>query len=160
LGWKTLTSNNAPCRLPQKPLAWMSALALSLQLDLQDIQVGSTVALQNPRTKLWDIYGTVVNISPHRRYSVKTYAGRVLVQNRRFLRFRSPASTITHDGGSPQLPTPTQPAGRVQNPILPQNSSLQGASIQHSQTLPPRAPRRSERTRRPPQRLIEDPQWP
>jgi len=125
--------------------------------DLQNIQVGSTVALQNPRTKLWDIYGTVVNVTPHRRYSVKTHAGRVLVRNRRFLRFRSPASTITHDGGSPQPPTSTQPAGRVQNPILPQNSS-QGAPIQHSQTLPPRAPRRSERTRQPPQCLIEDPQ--
>jgi len=98
-------------------------------------------ALQNPRTKLWDIYGTVLNVSPHRRYSLKSHAGRVLVRNRRFLRFRSPASTITHDGGSPQPPTSTQPAGRVQNPILPQNSS-QGAPIQHSQTLPPRAPRR------------------
>jgi len=50
--------------------------------DLQDFQVGSTVALQNPRTKLWDIYGTVVNVSPHRRYSVKTRAGHVIVQNR------------------------------------------------------------------------------
>jgi len=70
--------------------------------DLQDIQVGSTVALQNPRTKLWDIYGAVVNISPHRRYS---HAGRVLVRNRLFLRFRSSASTITHDGGSPPRPS-------------------------------------------------------
>ena len=53
--------------------------------ELQDIQLGSTVALQNPRTKLWDIYGTVVNVSPHRRYSVKTQSGRVLVRNKRFL---------------------------------------------------------------------------
>ena len=32
--------------------------------NLQDIQVGSTIALQNPRTKLWAIYNTVVNVSP------------------------------------------------------------------------------------------------
>ena len=32
LGWITLISKNAPCHLPQKPLAWISALAPSLQL--------------------------------------------------------------------------------------------------------------------------------
>ena len=43
--------------------------------QLADIQLGANVALQNPRTELWDIYGTVVNISPHRRYSVKIQSG-------------------------------------------------------------------------------------
>jgi len=33
---------------------------------LPHIQVDSTVALQNPLTKLWDIYGTIVDIGPHR----------------------------------------------------------------------------------------------
>ena len=32
LGWNTLISKNAPCRLPQRPLAWISALASSLRL--------------------------------------------------------------------------------------------------------------------------------
>ena len=127
--------------------------------NLQDIKVGSTVALQNPRTKLWDIYGTVVNVSPHRRYSVKTRAGRVLIRNRRFLRCRSPASTITRAGGSMQPPTLTQPAGRVPRFNIPHSSSPE-TPVQHQQTLPPQELRRSERTCRPPQRLIEDPQWP
>jgi len=127
--------------------------------NLQGIQVGSTVALQDPRTKLWDIYGTVVNVSHHRRYSVKTHVGHVLVRNRQFLQCHSPASTITHGGGSLQPPTSTQPAGRVQNSNFAQNSS-QGAPVQHPQTLPPQEPQRSERASRPPQRLIEDPQWP
>ena len=74
--------------------------------ELQDIQLGSTVALQNPRTKLWDIYGTVVNVSPHRRYSVKTQSGRVLVRNRRFLRHRAPASLCTSGRNNPHTDTP------------------------------------------------------
>ena len=61
---------------------------------LTDIKIGSTVALQNQQTKLWDIYGKVVAIGPHRRYHVRTQSGQVLVRNRRFLRYRSPASCI------------------------------------------------------------------
>ena len=58
---------------------------------LPDIKLGANVALQNPRTKLWEIYGRVVNISLYRRYSVKTQSGHILVCNRRFLRHRTPA---------------------------------------------------------------------
>ena len=32
--------------------------------SLPDIQIGSSVALQNPQTKLWEIYGTIVDIGP------------------------------------------------------------------------------------------------
>ena len=53
---------------------------------LADIDIGSNVAIQNPHTKLWDIYSIVTDISPNRRYYVKTPSGRVLVRNRRFLR--------------------------------------------------------------------------
>ena len=49
---------------------------------LPDLQNGSMVALQNPLTKLWDIYGTIVDIGPNRRYYIKTQSGRVLVCNR------------------------------------------------------------------------------
>ena len=35
---------------------------------LTDIEIGSTVALQNQHTKLWNIYGKVVAIGPNRRY--------------------------------------------------------------------------------------------
>ena len=50
--------------------------------SLPYIHVGSTVALQNPQTKLWDIYGTVVAVGPHRRYHIKTLSGHILVRNR------------------------------------------------------------------------------
>ena len=60
--------------------------------NLPDIQISSSVALQNPQTKLWDIYGSIVKIGPHRRYFVKTRSGRVLTRNRQFLRLRTPAS--------------------------------------------------------------------
>ena len=43
--------------------------------NLADIQVGSTIALQNPQTKLWDTYGTIIDIGPHRRYYIKTHSG-------------------------------------------------------------------------------------
>ena len=117
--------------------------------QLADIQLGANVALQNPRTKLWDIYGTVVNISPHRRYSVKTRSGCILVRNRRFLRHRTPASLCT------SVPNP----GTSQHQKAPSNS--------HELTPDPLAdqpaaqePRRSDRPHRPPQRLIEDLAWP
>ena len=53
---------------------------------LPDIHVGSSVAIQNSPTKLWDIYGTVTEIGPHRQYYIRTHSGRVLVRNHCFLR--------------------------------------------------------------------------
>ena len=70
---------------------------------LTDIQLGSTVALQNPQTNLWDIYSTVVNISPYRRYSVKTQSGGILVRNRRFIRHRTPVSLCAPVGNPLRL---------------------------------------------------------
>ena len=107
---------------------------------LPDIHIGSNVALQNQQTKLWDVYGTVVAIGPHRRYYVKTQSGRVLVCNRRFLRHRTPASLQPHT-----LPR--------EQPSTSQHTSPQPR--EHTTET-----RHSTRTRRPPSRLIEDPNWP
>ena len=105
--------------------------------EFQDIQVGSTVALQNPRTKLWNIYGTAVNVSPYRQYSVKTHSGCVLVRNRRFLRCSTPASTVTLDGSSQQHSSSSQNLSQdFQTPA------------QHPQT-PPQELRRSDHTTTP-----------
>jgi len=93
--------------------------------NLPDIIVGSHVAVQHPMTKLWDTYGVVTSIGPHRQYYVKTHKGQILVHNRRFLRRRVPTSI---------------PAGRSKDPQPP-------------------PPRRSMRTRKPVNRLIEDPSW-
>ena len=54
------------------------------------ITIGSHVAVQNHETKQWDIYGTITDIGPHRRYFIKTCGGNVLVRNRRFIRRRVP----------------------------------------------------------------------
>jgi hypothetical protein len=46
---------------------------------LPDIQIGSHVALQNPVSKLWDIYGTVTDIGPYRKYFVRATSRYVLL---------------------------------------------------------------------------------
>ena len=102
---------------------------------LPDIQVQSQVALQSPRTKLWDVYGEVIAVGPHRQYTIKTSSGAVLIRNRRFLRRRTPLSS------PPQQIQSTQPP---------------------EQQAPPASStplRRSGRVCRRPQRLIEDPTW-
>ena len=79
--------------------------------SLPDIDIGSNVAIQNPITKRWDIYGVVTEIGPYRRYSVKTASGRVLVRNRRFLRRRVPISPPEYTGrGHPALVRPNPSA--------------------------------------------------
>ena len=100
---------------------------------LPEIHVGSNVAIHNPLTKLWDTYGIVTEISPHRRYYIKTQSGRVLVRNCRFLRRRIPTS----------IPS------SIQNQQLPRAAPPQVLS-------PPNLPRHSSRQRKPVKLLIED----
>ena len=117
--------------------------------NLPDIQLGSNVVLQNPRTKLWDIHGTVVHISPYRRYSIKTQGGRVLVRNRRFLRRRTPASLDASERNPHQLDV-----------SLPHKEPNSTGRNRHEPSQDQTADmRRSDRPHRPPQRLIEDPTW-
>ena len=75
---------------------------------LTEIGIGSNVAIQHPCTKLWDIYGIVTQISPNRRYYIKTSSGHVLVRNRRFLCHQVPLS-IPAPSRNLQLDTPTEP---------------------------------------------------
>ena len=99
---------------------------------LPDINVGSHVAIQNHQSKLWDIYGVITDIGPHRRYYVKTGSGRVLVRNRHFLHRRIPLSIPTSQQQSDPAAVP------IQDPPI----------LQHSKC-----------TKRPTNRLIEDPYW-
>ena len=111
---------------------------------LPDLSPGAQVAIQNPVSKRWDVYGVVTAVSPHRRYSIRTSSGQVFVCNRHFLRKRTAPSIY-----APTIPTQALPR---------QKQSLES-------TLPPdpeMAPRRSERsgrgTRQQP-RLVEDDTW-
>ena len=97
---------------------------------LTEIEIGSNVAVQNPRIKLWDIYGIITAISPNRKYYIKTSSGRVLVRNRRFIRRRVHLSMPTC------ITVPDSPAAQATQEL-----------------------RRSTRIRQPPNRLIEDPTW-
>ena len=109
---------------------------------LPDIGIGSRVALQHPQTKMWDIYGTVVDIGPHRRYFIKTQNGRILTRNRLFLRRRTATSLLPSTTPAP----PEQP----QQTFPQQSTSAEVCS----------SPRHSTRTHQAPKRLIEDPNWP
>ena len=93
---------------------------------LVDFRVGSNVAMQNPVTKRWDIYGVIFDIGPHRQYYIKTAGGRVFIHNRRHVRRRVPPS-----------------------PPCPSNTRLQPAAR-------PVPPQRSTRTRTRPKCLIEE----
>ena len=84
--------------------------------QLPDIVVGSNVALQDPTTKQWNIYGTVTAVGPHRRYFVKTQSGRVLIRNHRFLRRRVPVSIGMHHEDAAEEPNHPQPATGPRRP--------------------------------------------
>ena len=103
---------------------------------LSGLQIGNHVAMQHPSTKLWDIYGTITEIGPHRRYLVTTQSCRVFSRNRRFLHKRSPQYSPVTD--------------------YPPNCSVPPANT----ATPPRTEtRRSTRAKQAPQRLSEDPTW-
>ena len=95
--------------------------------NLPDITIGTHVAVQDTRTKLWDTYGVVTNIGPHRQYHIRTRSGRILIRNRRFLRRRVPASLPAgHVQEKEQQPIqrksarPLKPVSRlVEDPLWP-----------------------------------------
>ena len=77
---------------------------------LPDITNGTNVAIQNPTTKRWDIYGVVTAVGPYRRYHIKTSNGRVLVRNRRYIRRRVPVVPTTPNNPPDDVITPDPPA--------------------------------------------------
>ena len=85
---------------------------------LPEIHIGTNVAIQNPLTKQWDIYGVVTHIGPYRQYHVKLINGRVLVRNRRFIRCRVPAipfrpSEVHVPPAEPPSPPPLRRSSRL-----------------------------------------------
>jgi len=117
---------------------------------LPDIHVGSSVATQHLQTKLWETYGTVIAVSPHCKYYVKTQSGRVFVRNWRFIKKRKPLSIPVNL---------KQPVSPVESPS-PEGHSNQSseAPVESPQQLP-EAPHHSTRIKHPTRSLIEDPTW-
>ena len=60
--------------------------------NLPDISVGPHVAVQNARTRLWDSYGVITWVDPHRKYHICTANGQTLLRNRSFIRRSVPTS--------------------------------------------------------------------
>ena len=78
------------------------------------------VAIQNPTSAMWDIYGIITSIGSHRRYFIKTQSGRILVRNRRFIRKRLPLSIAGHGpppAQPPVLPSPRRSSRTSQPPL-------------------------------------------
>ena len=105
------------------------------------------MAIQDPDSKLWDVYGVVTAIGPYRRYFVKTQSGRVFVRNRQFLRKRIAVSIATPEGGPAP---PSDPPAQLNPPQTPNNPPTQ---------INPPQPRRSTRKTQPPKYLSQDPTW-
>ena len=55
--------------------------------ELPTLEVGNFVAIQNQRTKRWDITGLVVEVLPDRQYRIRVDgSGRITLRNRRFMK--------------------------------------------------------------------------
>ena len=150
--------------------------------DLPELNVGNQVAVWDPKTHRWDRYGVVVELQPFRRYLVRLTSGRLLARNRRHLRRRyghalpdNMKLDATSQAGSPG----PHPHGHTQPDNTPLDAMPQAGSPGHhprdqhdftpaeaepTQTTTSQAPgnhgpdlpRRSQRTRRRPRRLIEE----
>ena len=110
--------------------------------SLPDLAPGAHVAIQNPTSKAWDIYGTVTAVTPYRRYFICTRFSQVLVCNRRFFRKRTALSVH-----APTVHTPAPQEvlnGNVEPPPVPDTAPTVVT------------PRRSGRKRQQPARLIEE----
>ena len=75
---------------------------------LGTLQLGTTVRVQDPQTKLWDKIATVISIGQHRTYRVRLASGRVLWRNRRFLRVIPSAPTSSPAENQPSSHTSDQ----------------------------------------------------
>lgn len=105
---------------------------------LHDMVTVSHVAIQNSEMKSWDIYGTVVDITPYRHYYVKTQNGYVIMRNCQFIRHRAPLSL---------------PSGATLSLQPSATSNYVSLELAH----PPL--QRFARLWKPTKRLIDDPNW-
>ena len=56
--------------------------------NLPEISVGTHIAVQNARTRLWNSYGVITWVGPHRQYHICTANGQTLLRNCHFIRRR------------------------------------------------------------------------
>ena len=106
--------------------------------ELPEIRVGSNMAIQNTVTKLWDIYGIVTAIAPHRRYFVKTASAHVLVRNHHYLQWRVPIASPADAVGPPSTvnpgPRPPPPPQRSTRPHTRPSRLINKVAFTYSRT--------------------------
>ena len=129
---------------------------------LSSLRIGQHVCVQHHATGLWDRIGTIVAIGRRRTYLVKMPSGRVLWRNRRFLRPYRPLTPVPEHShaAAPTLTEPDQPGSTTASPTTsprraPPETPHQRRTVRFSDE--PVMPRRSTRTRRPPEVLQVDP---
>ena len=101
---------------------------------LPELEIGTEVRLQNPDTKRWDEQGAIIKKGPHRDYFVRILNGKTRWRNRRFLRPMMVPSELAEGGGD----SPLCGSDRDTSPV-PEDRRAR--------------PRRSDRRRKPPDRL-------
>ena len=82
--------------------------------DLQPMDIGEKVRIQDASTKRWDKVGVIVDRGNRRNYRVKVDSGRVYWRNRRFLRkFHDPDQDDEADADESLHDSPLRRSGRV-----------------------------------------------
>ena len=106
--------------------------------SLPRLDIGDTVRIQDPVSKLWDTVGTIISRGEHRDYRVRLDNGRNYWRNRRFLRL----AKHQHDN---RLKKNSQTQKKTDTEV-----PTEGKKKSNEQNA---SPRRSTRTRRTPNRL-------
>ena len=73
---------------------------------LPDLKPGQQVCLQNPKSSLWDSFGTILSIRPDKLSYVVLVADRTFIQPRRLLRPSSPEQSPSSPSISTQVSPP------------------------------------------------------
>ena len=119
------------------------------------IRVGVNVDVQDTRTGQWDRTGVIIGIGDHRDYLVKMPSGRVLWRNRHFLRPHRPLLPCSFPSHSDVPSSASPPVERDGSRHV--RFDLGGGDASPPVANEPVPLRRSERTRRAPNRIIVDP---
>ncbi|KAK3888626.1 hypothetical protein Pcinc_007351 [Petrolisthes cinctipes] len=81
------------------------------------LTAGTKVWVQNQTSGVWDRSGVIVEVRPHRQYTVRLDgSGRVSLRNRRHLRVRKSSPSLAQDGAQPATPTPAPPPNLIPSP--------------------------------------------
>ena len=109
---------------------------------LPPLKLGSSVRIQDPKSKLWDTCGTIISVGKSRDYHVKLASGRVYWRNRRYIR----PNTAIENGGEEKM----DPAAITDS--APQAKRRRGRPRRQDNKPAAEPSRRSSRIKHPPSR--------